>query len=55
MKINKNGITREMTAEEIAEMHETAAPENKQEEDIYAKLERIESGMDKILELLGGK
>lgn len=55
MKINENGITREMTEEEILEMQEMSEPYIEHEEDITDKLARIESGMNKILALLEDK
>lgn len=55
MKINENGITREMTEEEILNMQEMSNPYNQPEEDIADKLARIESGMNKILALLENK
>lgn len=54
-KININGITREMTPEEIAEMEAFAAempePEITQEE----RLDQIESAMMELAEMLGGE
>ena len=55
MKINENGITREMTEEEIFAMQEMSEPVFEPEEDITDKLARIESGMNKILALLEDK
>lgn len=55
MKINENGITREMTEEEVLNMLETSFPEIEHEENIADKLARIESGMNKILALLENK
>lgn len=55
MKINENGITRDMTEEEIAEMQEMSAPEIEPEEDISEKIARIESGINEILSLLNKK
>ena len=56
MKINENGITREMTEEEILKMQETSESYVEQEEENIAdKLARIESGMNKILALLEDK
>lgn len=52
-KININGVTREMTEEEIAEMQELVIPEV--DNDIDKKLERIETGLNKILSLLESK
>lgn len=54
-KININGITRDMTPEEIAEMEALAAempePEITQEE----RLDQIESAMMELAEMLGGE
>lgn len=52
MKINENGITREMTAEEIAAMQESFPVVEHEDDDIREKLARIETGMNEILALL---
>lgn len=54
-KININGITRDMTPEEIAEMERIAAeapvPE---EDDITARLKAVEEKLDMLDIILGG-
>lgn len=49
MKININGITREMTPSEFAEMERLAAemPETP-EDDVYARLARAEAMLQKL-------
>lgn len=54
-KININGVTREMTAEEIAEMERMAAEMPKPEptpEERIARLERDNADLKEALELL---
>lgn len=53
MKINENGIIRDMTPEEIAEMKEMA--KNALEEPVSdtERLIRIEDGLSKVLKFLG--
>ena len=55
MKINENGVTRDMTAEEIAEMErmqaEMPTPEPTPEERL-AKLEAENAQLKEVLELL---
>lgn len=53
MKINENGIIREMTEAEIAEMEELAknAPEELVSDS--ERLIRIEEGLSKVLKVLG--
>ena len=53
MKVNENGIIREMTETEIAEMEELA--KNAPEEPVSdsERLVRIEDGLAKVLKFLG--
>ena len=58
MKININGLTREMTAEEIAEMERMKAEMPKSEPSTKERLDALETTTDDMIllmaELIGG-
>lgn len=53
-KININGVTREMTAEEIAEMERMQAAMPAPEQTTDARMDEIEAALIEIAALLGG-
>lgn len=53
MKIDDNGIIREMTEDEIMEMEEMAKNEPKEFVSDTERLIRIEESLSKVLEFLG--
>ena len=55
MKIIENGIIREMTAEEIAEMEAAAAERPEPEITPEQRLDEIEAAMMELANLIGGE
>ena len=54
MKININGITREMTAEEIAEMERMAAMFTHEPDPAEQRMQEIEAALIELAAMLGG-
>lgn len=54
MKININGVTREMTAEEIAEMERMAAEYQPPEDPNEQRMNEIEAALIELASMLGG-
>ena len=54
MKIYENGVTREMTAEEIAEYSAAVAQLPPEREDDSARLDEIEAALMELAAIVGG-
>lgn len=54
MKINHNGIVREMTAEEVAEMERMAAEYQPPEDPNEKRMNEIEAALIELAAMLGG-